>query len=72
MLLAIPVFVAQYIKILKWWHTAGSEWGDMTLPTGNADVLLRLTFYFEDGESYDFAELQPLKDPFCILRMVDK
>jgi len=41
-------------------HTAGSEWGDVTLPTGNAKVLIRHSFYLEGGGSYDFVELRLL------------
>jgi len=70
MLLAIPVFVTQHITVLKWWHRAGSEWGDVTLPTGNAKVFI--FFYFEGGGIYDFVEPRLLMGPFCILRMVDE
>lgn len=72
MLLAIPFFVKQYVTVLKWWHTAGSEFGDVTLPTINAKVLLLITFYFEDGESHDFVELRPFMGAFFILRMLDE
>ena len=72
MLLAIPVFVTKHVTVLKWRHTTGSEWGDVNLPTGNAEVLTRPSFYFEDGGSYDFVELRLLMGPFCILRLVDE